>query len=945
MDICRAITFINYHIPMVIEENMEIQYTTVGFFDGMLTERLEIHYGKYELKQLWKYGLKRTAKSMGQYSYQNIFCFSQDEWNKYTDEFFWEEDTNKEYPLTFVVFLQLREYRGGDNNIEAQCRKFNRALDGKLNAQGIYYSYGTIDKNDFVICLKCRDYKNAVEAIKCLHSTGGDVVYSYSVFSVSNTILEELESKKYNYVFEQYVDSICLKGITNSYDPQQKVTLDKKYYEFCTELVTRLYEGQEDEADDLDYRLYDILGDDDFRLIARDVKLGILLQQFGKGGMLCYREKKFRFYLFSSNLILNTLTPEYDKIEEGYFSATSYKMEQKFQAPICNQLQRRMQKIAQMVLEEADEVYINEKVVTFSHAIWQLLQSLKVLEMAPTKKYDFWSLYRPLSLMIEILENKMSAESAFDISKRADISENAEIYNFIHKISMTLHGTLRTDIQFFQIRDFNVIVHYAPAKLRAFYALWALQLSDYYNDFCDDKNQYSFVCSPGMFRETGVKQLFTNYDETKRLMLITVPERHLYAPRWLSVILAHEVSHFVGYTVRNREVRHNIWLECCARVLFLEMNCYRYNTSPSVFKTLVEDGVKDSKFFEDLKEQLKMEEQLFRHENPMWPHEFHSNNSFKIIKKAFGNVARSYIKKFVIDDSERMNIFLKEGIHIDKLPLSESVDIIEKIRRMSNEESQYLLALYQKFQFNMLAQLLNIFRYITTEAYADLTAILTLNLTPLAYILSFSKGELNFNVKEADAQEGLLLIVRAGIVINAVENIVKSRHEIFEGTSFSDEWSESVAVRLAQNADVASAEGRLILEIYGYITGKRNCNNNISTYKSLYNFSNNVEDFTNTELDFFNDKIIWDLIMCYMDKCAEDYIKILFDNSKLVQARKEITKTYEKISGDSAVDVMQEIENFLVKHEATENDRVKNCKVSVKTAVDDKFSVAKCDVL
>lgn len=926
MNICRAITFINFHIPMVIEENTEIQYTTVGFFDGMLTERLEIHYDRNELKQLWKYGLRRTAKSMGQYSYQNIFCFSQDEWNKYTDDFFWKEDTNKKYPLTFVVFLQLREYRNGNDNIEAQCRKFNQALASKLNEQGIYYSYSTIDKNDFVVCIKCRDYKNAVEAIKCLHRTGGDVVYSYSVFSVSNMILEELENEKYSYVFEQYIDSICLKGITNSYDPQQEVTLDKKYYEFCTELVMRLYEGKESEEDDPDYKLYDILGDDDFRLIARNVKLGILLQQFAQGGMLCYREKKFRFYLFSSNLVLNTLTPEYDKIEEGYFSTTSQKMEQKFRAPICNQLQRRMQKIAQMVLEDADEVYINEKVVTFSHAIWQLLQSLKVLEMAPTKKYDFWSLYRPLSLMIDILEEKMSDEYTVDISKHVDISENAEIYNFIHKISMTLHGTLRTDIQFFQIRDFNVIVHYAPAKLRAFYALWALQLSDYYNDFCGVQNQYSFICSPGMFRETGVKQLFTNYDETKRLMLITVPERHLYAPRWLSVILAHEVSHFVGYTVRNREVRHNIWLECCARVLFLEMNCYRYNTSPGKFKALIERGVKDSDFFKDLKEQLKREEQMIRHEIPMWPHEFHSDNSFKTIKKAFGNVARRYIKKFVTDDSERMNIFLKEEINIDKLPLSESVNTIEQIRRVTKEESQYLLALYQKFQFNMLEQLLRILKYITTEAYADLTAILTLSLTPLAYILSFSKGELNFNVKEADAQEGLLLIVRAGIVINAVQNIVKSKHEFFEGTTFADEWAEGVAMRLAKSINIASAEGRLILGIYGYITGTRNCNNKISMYKSLYNFSSDVEDFTNTELDFFNDKAVWELMMHYMDKCAEDYVKILFSNSKLVQARKSIIKTYEKVSGDSFINVIQEIENFLVQHETMENERIKHYK-------------------
>lgn len=186
-----------------------------------------------------------------------------------------------------------------------------------------------------------------------------------------------------------------------------------------------------------------------------------------------------------------------------------------------------------------------------------------------------------------------------------------------------------------------------------------------------------------------------------------------------------------------------------------------------------------------------------------------------------------------------------------------------------------------------------------------------------------SKGELNFNVKEADAQEGLLLIVRAGIVIKDVQNIVNSRYEIFEGTSFANEWAEGVITRLAQKANIALAEGRLILGIYGYITGTRNCNNNISKYKSLYDFSGDVEDFTNTELDFFNDEVVWELMMRYMDKCAEDYVEILTGNSKLGQARADIIRIYEKISGDSLTDVIQEIENFLVKHETMENDRVK----------------------
>ena len=111
----------------------------------------------------------------------------------------------------------------------------------------------------------------------------------------------------------------------------------------------------------------------------------------------------------------------------------------------------------------------------------QLLQSLKALERAPAKKYDFYSLYHPFSLLIHMLESEIR-KAAEEKSRKGSylFSCNEDIYEFIQKISLTLHGTLRTDIQFFQIRDFNAVVHYAPAKLRAFYALWALKLSEYY---------------------------------------------------------------------------------------------------------------------------------------------------------------------------------------------------------------------------------------------------------------------------------------------------------------------------------------------------------------------------------------------------------------------------------------------------------------------------------
>ena len=46
---CRIITFINYHIPMAKDINSkDIQYITMGFFDGMITEKINLHNKKQE---------------------------------------------------------------------------------------------------------------------------------------------------------------------------------------------------------------------------------------------------------------------------------------------------------------------------------------------------------------------------------------------------------------------------------------------------------------------------------------------------------------------------------------------------------------------------------------------------------------------------------------------------------------------------------------------------------------------------------------------------------------------------------------------------------------------------------------------------------------------------------------------------------------------------------
>lgn len=910
-DICRAITYINYHVPPVVEKEVP-PYITLGFFDGMLTERLEVSYEEQELKSLWKYGIKRTDKQLGQYSYQNIFCISRDEWNPCSDEKFWTEDTNKEYPLTFIVFLQLREYMAGDNAIEVQCRKFNDAALKRLGNDGLCYTYDTIDKNDFVVCLKCRQYNTAVNAIKSLHRTGAEIIYSYSVFSVSRKVLAELRDKRYQYIFEEEISSICLKGITNSYDLQNGVTLDQKYNEYCERLMDKLYEEQEEEKKD--FRIYDILGDNDFRLVARYVKLGKLLEQFAPGGLMCYEEGAFRFYFFSSNVVLNTLPEEtFGKINGDYIRNSDKTMKEKFCSPICDRLEARMTNIKQIVMEERQ---CDERVITFCHALWQLLQSLKPLETAPTKRYDFLSLYIPFSALVDILEEKLGkAWEPGASEKDKDFIGNEEIYNFIHKISMTLHGTLRTDIQFFQIRDFNVIVHYAPAKLRAFYSFWVLKLSDYYNEFNeqDKKNNYSFIFSPGMYQQTGVSELYMNYVETKRLMLIKMPERHLYAVRWLPVILAHEVSHFVGYASRQRIHRHFACLKVCTRVLFLETNFYRYFIGRWNWRPILEEGVRNLKLYDEMEKELEAEEFLIRTNSNLYPHEFHSENSIRIIEETFRNGNGRFTDKIISDDSERMDSYLKNCDKKDNMSTEQRCNELRRILEDSKLQYKKLLTLTQKFQFDLLPQLLEMLMYICKEAYADLIAILTLGLSPEEYIFSFIKGECNIQEGRVADEEEVMLVLRAGYTIQAVMNIVVHKPSCLEG-EFCVRWSGEVLKKLIMSLGIDTPEGKIAIDIYGYNSGIRDCNQEIQSYRPMYNgwsgcFSNNI-------VDFFNDKVVWESLIGYLDQSARVYVEILSSKEQLRHMRQELRKTYDRVAKESVISMSQEIENFLAKFEA-----------------------------
>ena len=917
-EICRSFVFFNYHIPMEIEHDLKFSYITTGFFDGMNTEIIKIDFKNNNFSELWEYNLKWYSDEKRDYSHQNVFAFGNDKWNMCSDDFFWSDETSKNFPLTFVVFLQLADYKV-QYDISKQCERIKNDFEYLENdGKGYAYAYSTIDKNDFVVCFKCKEYKEAVNAIKALHDgIVRRVVYSYTIFSVSWKVLSEIDLTRYDFLRKQYLDSICLKGIANSFNKEieNKISLDQKYHKYCDLLCEKL--NDPDDNKNFEYKIYDILGDNDFRLIARSVNLGRLLKEMGEEGLLNGRNRVVQFYLFSFNLVLNTITDDAKNMESDIIENTLSEMKKEFFAKNCNELLNNMKNIYAYIND--DSVCHNEQMVTMCYAVVQLAQSLRALERAPVTKYDFYSLYEPLSILIDVLEDKLEkAKSDPDII--AKLCTNHIIYNFIHKISMTLHGTLRTDIQFFQIRDFNAIVHYAPARLRAFYSLWVLKVADFYNAFTNEENKYSFIFSPGMFSQIEIQRMLDEYESNYRLLLITLPERSLYNSKWLSLYLCHEVSHFVGYTLRNREKRNEIWIKITARVLSLEIKKYQFEYLNEKEYIDFEEFISDADLLEhDLLTAIVKEEKDLKKQYNNWPHEYHSKNSMERIidscEKICGNIDKNTDIKII----EKI-IFDEAGKIYHKICNNSNNDIKRKIYKEINGLIDNSLKYYSIFHYQYLNDVLLSLKYLMSETFADLMAILTLHISPMDYFMSFVNAGVKYRIQNNSENEySSLFIIRVAVVIQAVEEHIKKNRLLYHKyyKDFFNNWHENTIYKLEAELKEKIDELKIFNDIETYYSYVRK-DKLIHEYICRYNFIE--KDFTNSFLDFYNDKNVWEYFLEYLLSCADSFEKGIekSDDNKFMNlkyAREELEQTYQASSGNSALNLIQEIEKFLDKYE------------------------------
>ena len=824
--------------------------------------------------------------------------------------------------------MQLKEYIQGTRGIRNQCEEFNSIVARKLK-DGIGYAYCSIDKNEFVVCLKCRNYHKAVETIQALHMIQNNaVVYGYSIFSVSQKVLESLSPVAYRDLYDETIESICFKGITNSIRNQElNLRLDEKYYDFCEKLAHKLYLGDErKEIENADAenvsnktkdRTYDILGDDDFRYIAREVKLGRLLYEYRKEGMLSYTNRQFTFYLFSSSLVLNTMTEANGKaeLEERKVYEAADKLAESMIPEYCNEVM--------MILEEIYDTIQNkykndDKILSIYYALYQLLQSFKVLELSPAKRYDFFSMFPPFKMLVEIVRQKLKEEEG------RKIVERNEMFEFIHKISMTFHSAQRTDIQFFQIQDFNVIVHYAPAKLRAFYAVWILELADLYKKFKQKPDKdYSFIFAPGMFGVTKVRQLYDDCKESRRLMLVTLPDRSVYHIKKLLIVLSHEAAH-IGCE-RQREERHGFALKACIRAVLLEMHAFmmcEIKNAGGQMKTevFIEKVRRNRLLLQEMEELLEDENQTIlqqfgdkQPDNKMRDDECRRSASMRHIDEAFGKMIRKYGNKIIADYCSCIkNVYIaaKKGGRGDSCYLM----CVGKVCYNAQREMIELIKMFRNIQ---LKKILQIFYHIEEEAFSDLITILTMEHSLEDYIFSFTSDEI---AKEDVAGDNVTtaVIVRMTLVIETLCKVARHSWMRMERPDFVKEWSGNRLKKLCKKFPRNSIEERIAAEVLCYKSAIRDSLNRIDQYKRMYDVSQH--GYTDTLYGFLTDQVVWNALCDYLYISADAYINTLINNKEVNKQRYDIVNVYKSLKNGSFTDAVQIIENYLYRYEMRVRD-------------------------
>lgn len=201
----------------------------------------------------------------------------------------------------------------------------------------------------------------------------------------------------------------------------------------------------------------------------------------------------------------------------------------------------------------------DEGLFSYYCALVQVCNTLAQYEGFSLSKDIFSLLYPSFRMFVEQLDNTTSAITP---SSSPDMTESFKdsICEFVNAVNSVVYHTVHTDQVFLMIPGYSGTTFSIPIKLCLIYSWIIRKVICILND---TDNKYACLLSPELETRPVTTLINTGLPTEDRLIRFLSSQRSLYMPRHFIILITHELAHYVGKDIRNRNLR----LQCIAKIL------------------------------------------------------------------------------------------------------------------------------------------------------------------------------------------------------------------------------------------------------------------------------------------------------------------------------------------------------------------------------------------
>lgn len=839
-NICRPIIWYNDSVPPYTSEH-NWEYRAFGFFDGVDVGKNIFSRNKYDWKKIWNYSAGHVLTCEGHYSSQVMFAIrTEDESEELKDEEFWEK--NEEYPFIFFALIQFDGLHGFPYE---QKQKFEKHINKEGNVKAI--TYVTLDSNDLFLVFKCKEYSCGAAVIDHLHKE--KILMEESVLKVRYTftiaaIKRELLNEKNNICSpDSYVEVAFVNLIERA--PGKADIIFEKIKEQLGAAEENCYKKQ-------------VTGCDDTIVVIKGVRWSEYLKLYRDNtGILCNSNT-----LFTDCLIGVTTNIGWSALEKGAIEESEKEESIKGKGDKANNICAELRQMckgqgAGKESEQIEERTKQQRIACFK-ALYEILNSLQKFENTEFQEYIFFSLFSPLEMLIKL------------IGKSEDRIIYDEVYRFLQGINLVAQNSIKADRHFTQNIDLNAKIYDTPVKLNAFYNAFAYRIKLLLNGEKEGDciHRYEMLVCPGSLCYMKVYELFLHISDNERLLMVEMPEWQVFDLKGMMIKLGHEIAHYVGRGLRNREKRYDCAIELLARSirLYLENDAEITKEIVTADSRKIFDEVED--FLGDLiKEQLKQyqTEEGLKEQFQNWKEEdykefadykYHTGIMIMTFKCAIVEVlskeqSKIFSRLLYSQRKENERGFLDKG----------SIDL-EELDRKQNRLMNVLDKGVHSFMDNSvitgnlnsslcLENALGINFYLLKECFADLIAILLLEVSIEDYLYAI--------IQDSGEKEVEVLIkteTAARITLVAIAMIFDATGQMRQG---EERWNADKLTSLARQENEIGELAKVIGNFY---------NEYIHNDEAIHRYSDKFNSScTNVTYDY---KTL-QLILEYLWQCRETF--------------------------------------------------------------------------